>query len=255
MYRWSRRQAGYVSLAQRIPVPPGYTRMAAARGSYAYWLRHLPLLPERTPVRSYTKEIILPGTHRYLAAVVDLDVGHRDRQHCSDSIMRLRGEFLFASSRADRARFRWAGRRRFGYSMWRRGLRPVKHGRTWSFESKARPSRGYRSYRRYLGYMFSWTGTQHMMAEPRVQPESIQAGDFFIQGGSPGHAVIVLDLARSARGKLVGLIGQGFIPAQDLHVLRGERGAVWFPLDAAVLAIKTPLWPAFTWTDLRRFRY
>ena len=135
----------------------------------------------------------------------------------------------------------------------------MRQGRSWRyrFERTARPSRGYRSFRRYLGYMFSWTGSVHQAGEPRVGPAAIRAGDFFIQPGSPGHVVIVLDLVRrrgAGRG-LRALIGQGFMPAQDMHLLRSADGSAWFALDPS-RPVKTPLWPRpFRWSELRRFRY
>jgi hypothetical protein len=256
MYPWTRRQPGYASLACRVAAPAGCVRLPAEKGSYAHWLRHLPLLPEKTPVRSYLGDIILAGSSRHLAAVVDLDVGKRDRQQCADTIMRLRGEYLHWRGQADRTRFFWAGGARFSYQQWRQGIRPVKQGRKWVFARRARPSQGYGSFRRYLGYMFSWTGSLHQMGEPRVKAGKLEPGDFFIQGGSPGHAVVVLDLCRDATGRLRGVIGQGFMPAQDLHLLRAASdGSPWFRLDPSQPTVHTPLWRPFHWSDLRRFRY
>jgi len=255
MYPWTRRQPGYASLACRVAPPVGCVPLAADARSYARWLRHLPVLPEKTPVRSYRGGLILPGSSRHLAAVVDLDVGTRDRQQCADTIMRLRGEYLHWRGQTERTRFFWAGGERFSYAQWRQGVRPVKQGRKWVFLRRAPPSQGYRSFRRYLGYMFSWTGTLHQMREPRVEASKLEAGDFFIQGGSPGHAVVVLDLCRDAAGTLRGLIGQGFMPAQDLHLLRAADGSPWFRLDPSQRTVDTPLWRPFHWSDLRRFRY
>jgi hypothetical protein len=256
MYRWKRRQEGYTSLACRVPAPTGFARVPAAQGSYGHWLRHLPLLPDKTPVRSYQGHLILPQSSPHLTAVVDLDVGKRDRQQCADTNMRLRGEYHYYRGKPDRTRFRWAGGKRFGYGQWRQGIRPVKQGRRWAFERKARPGRGYGNFRRYLGFMFSWTGTMHQMGEPRVRkPQQLRAGDFFIQGGSPGHIVVILDLARGPGDKLRALIGQGFMPAQDLHVLRAPGGSPWFELDFAKQGVTTPLWRPFSWRDLRRFQY
>jgi hypothetical protein len=253
LYRWSRRHAEYLPLVLRFPTPRGFERLAAVRGSYAYWLRHLPLLPEKTPVRSFRGDVVLPAGHPALAAVVDLDVSKRDRQQCADTIMRLRGEYLFAAGKANQARFPWAGGKRFGFDDWRRGLRPAQQGRRWTFEPTARPGEGYAAFRSYLEFMFSWTGTIHLVGEAPVKAAAIQAGDFFIQGGSPGHAVIILDLARGPAGQLRALIGQGFMPAQDLHVLRGADGNPWFTLDPST-SVVTPLWRPFRWTDLRRTR-
>ncbi len=255
LYRWPRRAAGYAPLSARLPPPAGFALDAAAPGSYAAWLRHLPLLPTGTPVRSFAGRTIVAAGNASLAAVVDLDLSPHDRQQCADTIMRLRGEYLFSVGKAAETRFLWAGGKRFGFAEWRRGLRPEKQGRGWSFEAKAPASDGYKAFRSYLEFMFSWTGTLHQAGEPAVRFADLRAGDFLIKGGSPGHAVIILDLARDAGGRVRALIGQGFMPAQDLHVLRGSDGSAWFELRAD-RPIAIPLWwGSFSWAQLRRFRY
>jgi len=256
-YPWPRRAASYESLEERIKVPDGFSRVEATAGSYAQWLRRLPLLPAGTPVKSYKGRIIVGKDDSRMAAVVDLDVGRRDRQQCADTIMRLRGEYLQSRGKGDRARFRWTGGKRFSYKKWRQGIRPVKKGDRWKgFTKKARACRGRRCMRRYLEFLFIWTGTMHLQQEPRVkEPARVRAGDFFIQGGSPGHTVVILDLARGPAGELRALIGQGFMPAQDLHVMRGADGSPWFKLDFKAAGVKTPFWRAFTWKELRRFSF
>ena len=255
-YSWTRRNPAYEALEQRFAPPKGFKRVAASDGSYAAWLRSLPLLPAGTPVRSYKGELIVSAGDPRLAAVVDLDLSRRDRQQCADTIMRLRGEHLLAAGKADKARYRWTGGKRFGYARWRAGIRPVKDGDRWrGFKKTAPRCAGRRCMRRYLEFLFAWTGTMHLQQEPRVKdPRKVQAGDFFIQGGSPGHTVVILDIARGPGGQLRALIGQGFMPAQDLHVMRGPDGP-WFKLDPAAPGVQTPFWRAFTWKDLRRFAF
>lgn len=252
-YLWKRRFGGYQSLSTRIAPPAGYQRVPPQPGSFAAWLRELPLLPAGSPVRAFDGRVLRDGNDPGVAAVVDLDLSRRDRQQCADSVMRLRGEYLQASGRADKASFPWAGGKRFGYKQWREGLRPVQKGRSWAFEAKARPSSGHESFRAYLEFMFTWTGTQHLVSEPRVAADKLQPGDFFIQAGSPGHAVIALDLVRDAAGRRRALIGQGFMPAQDLHVLRAGDGSAWFELSPP-RPVQTPFWRPFAWSELRRFR-
>jgi hypothetical protein len=252
-YPWPRRRAAYEPLAQRIAPPPGFARVPAAPGSYAHWLRHLPLLPAEAPVRSFRGELILPAGHRALAAVVDLDLSPRDLQQCADSAMRLRGEYLRASGRARATSFLWSGRRRFSFDEWARGVRPVRDGRRWRFALRAPPAGGAGAFRSYLELIFSWTGTWQLAGERSVPASAIAAGDFFVQAGSPGHAVVVIDLARDRAGWLRALIGQGYMPAQDLHLLRSADGSAWFALDPPQ-PLRTPIWPrAFGWNELRRF--
>ncbi|MCA9665798.1 MAG: hypothetical protein KC503_09430 [Myxococcales bacterium] len=254
LYRWKRTRAQYEPLSARFAAPGGFERVETKRGSYGWWLRHLPLRAKGTPVRSYRGREILPGDHKALAAVVDMDVGRRDLQQCADTLMRVRGEYHFASGKPRRTRFLWAGGRRFGYAHWIEGKRPVKQGRRWVFAKKARACRGYRCFRRYLTYMFAWTGTIHQMGEQRVRG-ALRIGDFFIQGGSPGHVVVIVDLARDKHGKLKAMIAQGYMPAQDMHVMRAPDGSPWFDLVPGS-PVRTPIWSnRFEWKQLRRFKY
>ena len=75
------------------------------------------------------------------------------------------------------------------------------------------------------------------------------------RAGALGHAVVVLDLASDKKGTKAALIGEGYTPAQDFHVLKTPKGKTWYILDPAA-AVSTPQWPvAFKWKDLARFRY
>lgn len=251
LYPWKRGNPEYQPLSARIVAPEGFTRVPVEVGSYGYWLRNLPLKPKGSPVRSYRGKIILRPRDNRLAAVVDLDLSGRDRQQCADTVMRLRGEYLRATGKAEKVSFRWPNIGRFGLSQWRQGSRPVKKGRRWRLEAKrAEPCSDYECFRHYLEYIFSWTGTMHLQGEKKVDRADLRAGDFFIQGGSPGHVVVVLDLARNEAGELRALIGQGYMPAQDLHVLKPPGKSPWFKLKYR--GVKTPFWQTFRWRHLRR---
>ena len=69
--------------------------------------------------------------------------------------------------------------------------------------------------------------------------------------------VVILDVAQHPDGRRIALIGQGFMPAEDLHVLRagGPRDVegVWFGLpDAAHPELATPSWAPFKLPEARR---
>ena len=107
------------------------------------------------------------------------------------------------------------------------------------------------SFRAYLDLVFTYAGTLSLQAEKgRPGREGVRPGDFFVLGGSPGHAVLVLDVAQSAEGRRVALLGQGFIPAQDFQVLSPGKDGPWFSLDGESVA--TPFWKPFPWSSLRR---
>ena len=83
-----------------------------------------------------------------------------------------------------------------------------------------------------------------------VEQQDLRIGDVFIQGGSPGHAMIVVDAARSADGRTAMLLAQSYMPAQEVHVVRNlrhpELGA-WFILEGDD-RLYTPEW-TFDWRD------
>lgn len=257
-YPWPRRRAGYESLATRFPAPAGFARVAVKAGSYADWLRHLPMLASGAKVRNYAGQV-LSGATAAARGVIDLDVGRRDLQQCMDTIMRLRGEYLWWKNKAGRTKFRYAGGRYFGWSQYARGIRPKRKGRRIVYKPGYRAGYGRKHFRRYLTFMFMMTGTMHNVREPNVKFADLAAGHFFIQPppqpGYLGHAVVILDVAKNAAGQVRALIGEGYTPAQDLHVTKTPGGGAWYRLSASN-PVQTPQWSVpFKWTQFRRFRY
>ena len=69
-----------------IPLPAGYHRITADKGSFAAWLRAIPLKKDRT-VYLYDGSPKLNQDAQF--AVLDVSVGHKDLQQCADAVMRL----------------------------------------------------------------------------------------------------------------------------------------------------------------------
>ena len=87
---------------------------------------------------------------------------------------------------------------------------------------------------------------------------SLQPGDVFIKGGSPGHAVIVVDVAIYPQtGKTVFLLAQSYMLAQQIHILvnPANRGlSPWYELsDNDEGKLYTPEC-VFEKKDLKRFK-
>jgi Domain of unknown function (4846) len=84
-------------------------------------------------------------------------------------------------------------------------------------------------------------------------PRAIQIGDVFIQGGFPGHAVTVVDLAKKVgSNKKIFLLAQSYMPAQDIHVLKSDgKLNPWYELPGNNV-LETPEW-TFKLSDLKRF--
>ncbi len=251
-YPWVQTTEEYEPIVARFAEPEGFTRVALADHSWGQWLRHLPLEPPGAPVLARAGAVILPGDSPLLGAVVDIDV--RKDQECADVILRLRAEYLRWAGREHEVVFNLTGEGTISWPQWKQGIRPRLEGDQLKFHHTAQADASRASFESYLDSVFAWCGTLSLAQDgERVAFEGIRVGDFFVHGGSPGHAVLVADLARDGAGHLRALLLQGYMPAQSVHVLApGARGA-WFHLDPA-RPVDTPIWGAFEWSELKSFR-
>ncbi|SEM55769.1 protein of unknown function (4846) [Stigmatella aurantiaca] len=251
-YPWLSASVPVRTLEATFPPPAGYTRLEVAPDTFAAWLRGLPLRPPGTPVQDFQGGGILAGTDGRLAAVAELDVGTADLQQCADSILRLHAEWLWATNQKARIAYRFTSGHLASWSAYAAGDRPRISGSKVTWERKAPASSTRATFRAYLDLVFTYAGTLSLQAEKnRPGREDVRPGDFFVTGGSPGHTVLVLDVAQDVKGRRIALIGQGFTPAQDFHVLSPGRQGPWFSLEDPEVA--TPFWKPFPWTSLRRF--
>ncbi|MCW5770243.1 MAG: DUF4846 domain-containing protein [Rhodospirillaceae bacterium] len=250
-YSWP-HSANAETIEQRFAPPPGFARVAVTPGGFADWLRHLPLKPAGAPVLLYDGRRKADQTRH--AAVVDIDVGRRDLQQCADSVIRLRAEYLYAGDPAERAgiAFAFTSGDRVSFARWAEGWRPVVSRNRVSWRRDGARGMGRAQLAAYLATIFAYAGTQSLERElVPVPPGSLaRGGDIFIEGGFPGHAVIVVDVAADPNGRRVMLLAQGFMPAQSLHVIKNPKGGVWY--DAAAGDPETPEW-RFKAGHARRF--
>ena len=87
-----------------------------------------------------------------------------------------------------------------------------------------------------------------------VPVKNMKIGDLFIQGGFPGHAVIVLDMAVNEQGQSIFLLAQSYMPAQDIHILKNNQhpeNSPWYSTDFGEY-LETPEW-RFSRNDLKRW--
>jgi hypothetical protein len=233
-YAWPSVPPAADTLASRITPPAGFTRVAAGEGSWAEWLRGLPMKPAGSPVLTYT------GARKWRqdvhAAVIDIDVGKRDLQQCADAIMRLRAEWLYASGRPREIAFNDTDGKR----------------RVFARQGK----QDYAGFRKYMDLVFAYAGTYSLERELKPVPvDDIAIGDVFIKGGFPGHAVLVADMAENAAtGEKRFLLVQSYMPAQEMHVLKNpksEDGSPWYETDFGDHLV-TPEW-LFPRNSLKRW--
>jgi hypothetical protein len=243
-------------LSARFPVPPGFARSDAPQGSFGAFLRDLPLLPAGAKVVDWRgRPLYEDGAHPNIAAVVDLDVGTRDLQQCADAIVRLNAEWRYG--RGERSLvYKAVSGQPLAYAGWLAGDRAKVSNQLLSFVRSAPPhADDHGAFRSWLDEVFAWAATGSIARDGKpVTREAIVGGDFFVLTGSPfGHAVLVLDVARDASGRLALLLGQSYMPAQSFHVLRpSASSSPWFVVGASEVEVDTPFWRPFPFTSLRR---
>lgn len=239
------------TVKQRFSPPAGFVRMPANKGSYAAWLRHLPLKNAGAPVRLHTGQF--KANQSVHAAVIDIDVGRRDLQQCADAVMRLRAEYLYARG-GKRIAFNYTSGDRVSWRRWQRGERPVVRGNKVSWRAGAKKGRGRENFRAYLRSIFTYAGTWSLSRELLAVRDlrDVRIGDVFIQGGFPGHAVTVVDAAKAKDGRVAFLLAQSFMPAQSMHILKNPKGGVWYVTPVGAV-LKTPEW-IFKTGSHKRFR-
>ena len=253
-YAWLDDYSEYETISRRIPVPEGYVRAKVDAGSFADWLRHLPLKLPGSPVLLFDGS--LKADQSVHVAVVDIDVGARDLQQCADAVIRLRAEYLWSVDKANKISFNFTSGDACSYKKWKKGWRPLVRGNEVVWVSSGEKDASYAGFRDYLDKVFQYAGTASLSRELKpVTDGDISVGDVFIQGGHPGHAVIVVDLALNPQtGKLVILLAQSYMPAQDIHILINPNNAglsPWYDADFGEWLI-TPEWD-FKRQDLKRF--
>ena len=244
-------------LEDAVAAPAGFTRARLAAGSFGAWLRRLPLHPEGHAVRLFDgSEKPNQGAH---VAVIDLDVGDRDLQQCADAVMRLRAEYLWASGQRDRLGFHLTNGMWTPWRRWATGERVKVDGNSTSWVSGGPPDRSRAQFLRWLrGLIFVYSGSASLVRDTHPRGlDDLTPGDVLLQGGHPGHAVLILDLAQAADGRRRVLLGQSYMPAQDFHVLvnpRDPAGGPWYDPEALRRGLETPEWRPFHDTDLRYFK-
>jgi len=254
-YPWLGERGPTATIASEIPPPEGYERIAAEAGSFAHWLRHLPLKKQDTPVYLYNGR--KKGNQKAHFAVIDIDTGTRDLQQCADAVIRLRAEYLYSRGQYTSIHFTFTSGDEASFTQWASGYRPVVNGDKVQWVKSAGEDTSYRNFRQYLTTVYIYAGTYSLSKElkPSGTMHEMRIGDVFIEPGFPGHAVIVVDMAEHKKnGKKAFLLAQSYMPAQDIHVLKNPDNArlsPWYDLEFG-RSLRTPEW-TFKGTDLKYF--
>jgi hypothetical protein len=259
-YLWLSKEKGDMTIVRLINPPPGYVRDIAIEGSFGDWLRNLPLKEGHPPVHLYDGSLKRNQKAHY--AVLDIDTGSRDLQQCADAVIRLRGEYLYSIGHFRQICFNFTSGDTASFAKWIDGYRPIVLGNNVSWKRSAAIDSSYSTFRQYLDTIFQYAGTHSLKKElEKIDiANAIRPGDIFIKGGFPGrgsgHAAIVLDVASDSTGRQKAfLLAQGYMPAQEIHVLKNPDDSSlspWYEMDISK-PLQTPEW-TFEYSELMRFK-
>lgn len=237
------------TIMERFQVPEGYTRVESEEDTFAYYLQNLPLKQDGTKVKYYDGR---EKSRDVYLAVVDYSLGDRDLQQCADAVIRLRAEYLYEMERYDEINFNFVSGFTAEFSKWSDGYGISVSGNNVSWNTNSNNNSSYESFQKYLTIVYAYASTLSLEKELISKSFSdIAIGDVFIQGGSPGHCVIVVDMAiNDETGEKIFMLAQSYMPAQDIQILKGENdSSPWF-YESNEEILQTPEW-TFEVTDLK----
>lgn len=213
-----------------IPLPKGYKRLLLSNRSFGYWLRQLPV---RNDNRLYLFNGQLKNNQNNHYAIIDKPIGKKDLQQCADVVMRLRTEYLLSIENVTAIKFVSNNKT---YQL-------QQYGNTISGKFYISPEK----LNTFLENVFINCGTASLSKQLRQVnlTDGIKPGNVFIKGGYPGHAALVVDVAvHEQSGKLIFLLLQGYMPAQDIHIVKNLKQksiSPWFTYEAGEDVV-TPDW-------------
>ena len=249
------KDTSFYTLEGRFNTPVNAIRKSVDSSSFAFYLRNLPLKEEGAQVKYYDGDI--KRNSAVYCAVVDLEIGKKDLHQCADAVMRFRAEYLWKQKRYEDIHFNFTNGFRVDYIEWMKGKRIRVSGNKVEWVQKTQASNTYQDFWKYMECIFTYAGTLSLSRELNPIPlNEMQIGDVIIKGGSPGHAVLVVDMAQDTiTQKHYFMLAQSYMPAQETQILVNPSvpGAnPWYCLEDIGDKIYTPEW-TFTRERLMRF--
>ena len=232
-----------ITLEHRIQSPKGYFRIPSSKDEFTGFMREMTLKEDGSEVLLYNGEA--KNDQKSHIAVFDFDIGDRDLQQCADSIIRLYAEYYWTLEKYDKIAFHLTNGFLMEYTKWRDGNRLIVNGNHVRWNKSKEYDASYENFRRYLNMVFAYAGTLSLSAESKVIPISeLRPGDMFLEGGSPGHCVLVVDVAENEEGDRCFLLAQGYMPAQEFHIIKNPNNMddPWYYVSNITFPFQTPSW-------------
>jgi poly-gamma-glutamate synthesis protein (capsule biosynthesis protein) len=243
-----------MSLESRINTPEGYSRISSSKGELAYFMRAFPLKSSDSQLMLYNGQA--KSNQNNHTAIFDLSLGDRDLQQCADSLFRIYAEYYWSLQAYDKIAFHLTNGFYMEYTKWQSGYRIKVDGNDVSWVKSASYNDSYKEFQMYLDMVFAYAGTLSLESEcENISVDELLPGDLFLKGGSPGHCVLIVDMAADQEGNRCYLLAQGYMPAQDFHVLKNPLHPEdpWYYESEITFPLRTPEWQ-FTEGSAARWR-
>jgi len=238
--------SGPEEVTAAYPPPPGTVRVPPA-DAFGRWIQRLPLRAPGTPVLAHDGRQI----HGHYGRVVDMPMVSGDLQQCADALLRVRGEWMRDAGQGEAVRFYATSGDVLPWQRYAQGDRPYVDGRHVRWRNGVASGGDWDAY---LSKVFDWAGTISLKAHETVPVEGRgpRPGDILVRAGSPGHAVLLVDVATRGEQTFI-LFVESYMPAQDLHVEEGPISGGWWAWDPSGADMDLRTW-TFSAGDLRTWR-
>jgi len=227
-----------------ISLPLGFNYVEDDDSLYSNWLLDLKLKKSKT-VYLYNGKLKSNQEAQY--GVLNIDIGKKDLIQCADAAMKLRADYLFEKHRYNELKFLTTSGEKVSFEDWLNGRRWKEKGaKLVSYNINKETSNIQQEYNSFMELVFSYCGTFSLSKQLKTVNDSrtIQPGDVFIQGGFPGHAVTVMAVAKNEENEKIFLLSQGYMPAQDIHILKNYANtdlSPWYNVSD-LYPLHTPQW-------------
>jgi len=227
-----------------ISLPQGFNYVDDNDSVYSNWLLELNLKKNKT-VYLYNGKPKSNQDVQY--AVLNIDIGKKDLIQCADAAMKLRADYLFEKHLYDQIKFLATSGDEISFESWLKGVRWKAQGtKLVSYNIFKEVSNIQQEYNLFMELVFSYCGTYSLSKQlkPINDNSSIQPGDVFVYGGFPGHAVTVMAVAKNKKDEKIFLLSQGYMPAQDIHILKNYANtelSPWYAISD-IYPLYTPQW-------------
>lgn len=216
-----------------IGAPDGYAPVAASPNSYSNWITRLPLR-QGNEIRMYTGDTLWNVPYG-VYGVIDMPLlFNQDLEQCADWAFRLWAEYHKATGTLDRLNLM-------------------------DYNGRQRPYNGSnQSFRQFFKWTAAHANSYSIKAgATMIHGGDLRPGDMVVQNekGGIGHVSIIMNVATSAKGDTLLLIGYSFMPAQEFHIEKAQPrygAGGWFTLNGFYRFLKENL--DLGEPVLRRFR-